>query len=227
MAHMTLRAVLGAVVLGVAVVACGSAATATRLPASLATVPTAAPTATPSPAPVPTPVSTTVRTPDPTPVPTTVPTPAPTPSAAACVVEPQTGLLPSDRMTNVEILGVPGRDIVRFGFGERSLDGIGPATGTLEVASPPFTGGASGLPIDLHGEHALQVVFKRMSLQNDVGQPTYDGPREFEVTDASRSLRHLVLFDESEGQIGWYVGYDGPGCITLTREGDSIVLAIE
>ena len=68
----------------------------------------------------------------------------------------------------------------------------------------------AALPIDLQGEHALQVVFTGMSLQNDVGQETYTGRREIRATDPSRSLRHVVLFDESEGQIGWYVGYDGP-----------------
>ena len=38
-----------------------------------------------------------------------------------------------------------------------------------------------------------------MSLQNDVGQHAYDGPREFVASDPTRSLRHVVLYDESEG----------------------------
>jgi hypothetical protein len=130
-------------------------------------------------------------------------------------------------MTNVEIAALPGRDVVTFTFGKRSLQPTGPSTGSLDVAEPPFTGGASGLPIDLHGEAALQVVFKGMALQNDVGQLTYDGPREFEVTDPSRSLRHLVLYDESEGQLGWYAGYDGQSCVSLVREGDSILLTFD
>jgi len=130
-------------------------------------------------------------------------------------------------MTNVEILGPPGRDVVRFTFGPRSLEPKGPARGTLDVATPPFTGGASGVPIDLDGEHALQVVFSGMSLQNDVGQLAYDGPREFAVADPTRSLRHLVLYDESEGQLGWYVGYDRSSCPTLTRNGDTMELALD
>ena len=59
-----------------------------------------------------------------------------------------------------------------------------------------------------------------MSLQNDAGEETYTGAREMRTDDPSRSLRHVVIFDESEGQIGWYIGYDGPACVTLGREGD-------
>jgi hypothetical protein len=213
---VTIRAVACAIVLGIAVVACGSAATVTP-PASLATPPS--PTASPSAAASPTPSATAT--------PTASAAASTSASAATCAVERQTGLLPSDRMTNVEILGLPGRDVVRFSFGDRSLEPKGPATGTLDVATPPFTGGASGLPIDLKGEHALQVVFRGMSLQNDVGQLAYDGPREFVVSDPTRSLRHLVLYDESEGQLGWYAGYDGPSCVTLTRNGDTVELAFD
>ena len=204
---MTLRKAFFSILLGLAVVGCGSAASASQAPSrTVAPAPTSslAPTATPPPA-----------------------TPDPTPSAAACVVEPQTGILPSDRVSNIEVLGLPGRDVVRFTFGEGSLDPVGAATGALETAVPPFVGGSSGLPMDVHGEHVLEVVFKGMSLQNDIGQPTFDGPREIEATDPARSLRHVVLYDEFEGQMGWYIGYDGAGCVSLSREGDSIVLAID
>ena len=210
---MTIRTVFLVVALALAVLGCGSSAPSPA--ASQASVPTVAPTAST----VPTAAQTTA------PAPT--PSPNATPGQTACPVEAQTGRLPSDRLTDIEVLGPPGRDIVRFVFGEDSIDSVGPSTGTLEVAVPPFTGGSSGLPLEVKGEHVLQVVFKGMSLQNDVGQPVYDGPRDFEVADRSRSLRHVVLFDEFEGQSGWYVGYDGPGCVTLAREGDAVVLAIE
>ena len=121
---------------------------------------------------------------------------------------------------------MPGADIVRFQFSPGSLTPAGPPTGSLDVATPPFTEGASGLPVDLQGEKALQVVFRGMSLQNDAGEETFTGEREIRATDPSRSLRHVVLFDESEGQLGWYLGYDGPACVTLTREGDDVIVAI-
>jgi hypothetical protein len=216
---MTVRAVVSAIVIGVSLVACGNAATTPAPTASTAPILTPSPPATSGPA-----VS---ATPSPPLQPTLTPGDSVSASATACAIESQTVVLPSDRMTNVEILGLPGRDVVRFSFGPRSLEPTGPAKGTLDVATPPFTGGASGLPIDLGGEHALQVVFRGMSLQNDVGQLAYDGPREFAVTDPTRSLRHLVLYDESEGQLGWYVGYDGPSCATLTRNADTIELALD
>jgi hypothetical protein len=140
---------------------------------------------------------------------------------------PQTGIVPSDRLTAIKVLGLPGRDVVRFEFGTGSLTPAGPPTGSLDVASPPFTEGASGLPIDLAGQHALQVIFRNMSIVNDVGQPTFTGERQVRVADASRSLRDVIIFDESEGQIGWFVGYDGTSCVTLGREGSAIILAID
>ncbi len=146
--------------------------------------------------------------------------------ASPVPLTPQTGTLPSDRLTGMQVLGVPGADIVRFQFSPGSLTPAGPPVGSLDVATPPFTEGASGLPIELEGEQALQVVFRGMSLQNDVGQETYTGEREIRATDPSRSLRHVIVFDESEGQMGWYIGYDGPSCVTLTREGDDVLVAI-
>jgi len=214
--RLRLSASSGLLVTALLVVACGTD--------TGSATPTGSPFATPT-ASVPTTVG-----------PTTAPTPtassAPTPprassSAAACVVEPQTGVVPSDRLTALQVLGLPGRDVVRFEFSPGSLTPAGPPTESLEVALPPFTEGASGLPIDLTGEHALQVVFKGMSIMNDVGQPTFSGARQILGTDLSRSLREVIIFDESEGQIGWYIGYDGSSCVTLSREGDTIVLAID
>jgi hypothetical protein len=164
----------------------------------------------------------------PAPTATATPEVTPSPSAASvsCDLKPQTGQLPSDRLTGIQDLGVPGTDLVRFQFSPGSLTPAGPPTGSLDVATPPFTEGASGLPVDLQGENALQVVFRGMSLQNDAGEETFTGEREIRAADPSRHLRHVVLFDESEGQLGFYLGYDGPACVTLTREGNDIVVAI-
>ena len=59
---------------------------------------------------------------------------------------------------------------------------------------------------------------------NDTGQPVYDGPTEYRPD--LPALRELALFDESEGVVGWYVGYDGGGCVTLTRVGDTVTVRI-
>ena len=210
------RAAIATCAITVLVVACSQAG-ASPSPTSTA----AAPTATTAPTAAPTPAS------SPTAGPTASPTPIASQSVAACLVLPQTGPAPTDRLTGIAVLALPGRDIVRFTFGHASLTPAGPPTESISVATPPFTEGASGRPIALKGKQALQVVFRGMSLQNDVGQPTFTGTRQITVTDAARSLRQVVLFDESEGQIGWYVGYDTSSCLSLTRDGDDLVLAID
>ena len=65
------------------------------------------------------------------------------------------------------------------------------------------------------GDHALQVRFSGMCLSNDVGQETYKGPPE--VTPDLPALRRAVMYDATEGIVGWYIGYDGPGCVDLVR----------
>ena len=82
----------------------------------------------------------------------------------------------------------------------------------------------SGAPISVPGEHVLQLTFTGMSLQNDVGQPTYDGPRDLKPE--LSVIRDAVLYDESEGVIGWYVGYDGAGCVSLVRDQEGLLLTI-
>ena len=96
--------------------------------------------------------------------------------------------------------------------------------GSLTVAKPPYTSAGSGAPIAVQGEHVLQLTFTGMSLQNDVGQPTYDGPTDIRQT--LPALRHAVLYDASEGVIGWYIGYDGNGCVSLIDDGRGLLLSI-
>jgi hypothetical protein len=200
------------VVLGLSIAACApttpsaspSIAAPTTAPSAVVTASPAAPTA------------------------TVAPSLTPTASAAAvsCDLKPQTGQLPTDRLTGMKISRLRGSDQVRFQFSPGSLTPAGAPVGSLDVATAPFTEGASGLPIELQGDHALQLVFRHMSLQNDAGEETYEGARESRSDDPSRSLRHVVMFDESEGQIGWYIGYDGSACVTLGREGADVIVSI-
>jgi hypothetical protein len=39
-------------------------------------------------------------------------------------------------------------------------------------------------------------------------------------------LQHVVLFDESEGVIGWYIGYDGDACVTMDTSGQSVTVTL-
>jgi hypothetical protein len=154
------------------------------------------------------------------------PTPTGSPSSVACAFKRQTVGPPSDRLTGIEILGLAGKDIVAFDFGPESLSPAGKPTGSLSVATPPFTAAASGKRIALSGEHALKIVFTGMAVTNDLGEPTFSGERHIRVDDG-RSLREVILFDESEGQIAWYIGFDGSPCVKLSGEGDRIIVGIE
>lgn len=156
--------------------------------------------------------------------PTATPAPTPAPSAEACAVEPQEGLLPSDRVVAVEVATSPEADFVTFVFEPGSLTPAGPPRGELTVAEPPFTFGPSGLPIDLAGDHALQVRFSGMSLSNDVGEPTFTGDPD--ITVDYPALKQAIMYDESEGIAAWYIGYDGTGCVNLLRDGDDVVVSI-
>lgn len=214
---------VSAVTVAALVAACAGTTTPSSTASSAAPAPV---TSTPTPIPSVT-ASPTIAPPSATASASSSPPAAPSPSSSseACAVERQTGVLPSDRFTSVVITTGPDADVVTFAFGRSSLPGPpAPPAGSLETAVPPFTEAASGEPIGLAGEHALQVRFTNMSLQNDVGQPTYEGDPEYRP--GGQALRDLVLFDMSEGVVGWYIGYDGSGCVTLATVGDSVTVRI-
>ncbi len=198
------------------VTACTQAVPSGSPPASATATTTVAPSPTASPTPAPT------ASPPPTPVPTPTPTPVPTP----CPVVVQEGTLPSDRLIDVETSSGAGADRFIFHFGNPSIGSpAGIPGGELRLAEPPYTYGPSGLPIEMTGERVIQIVFRRMSLQADTGEPTYQGPPE--VRPDLGSLKHAVEFDQSEGVIGWYIGFDGPACVTLTRDGRDVIVSFQ
>jgi hypothetical protein len=183
--------------------------------------PSASPSATGSPPSVPT--ASPAETPTAAPTPTASPSPSP---VADCVVKPQEGPLSSDRMTKVVISSTDTADLVTFVFGNASLPGPGgQPRGDLTIAKAPYTQAGSGQAIKMQGDHVLQLRFIHMSLSSDTGDLTYNGPHEFKPD--LTVLRHAVMFDQSEGQVGWYLGYDGPGCVTLGRDGNNVTVAFE
>jgi hypothetical protein len=153
--------------------------------------------------------------------------PTASPDAEACEITPQAGRLPSDRMTDVRISTSGTADLVTFVFGTLSLPEPpqGVSEGSLDEAIPPFTQSASGLPIDVTGEHVAQIRFSGMSIVNDVGEPTYDGAMDFRPD--LTALKTVVNFDMFEGVVGWYIGYDGNGCLTLTSDATSVTVAVD
>jgi hypothetical protein len=171
-----------------------------------------------------------------------IPTSAASPSAAAgspatssasvppggtgpvCAVASQSGLLPSDRLVDLQISSTTTHDLLTFEFATSAPGPAGPARGALEAATPPFSFAGSGQPIDLVGQHAVQVRFSGMTLASETGEATYKGPTE--AKPGLPALREAIQFDASEGIVGWLVGYDGPGCVTLVREGNSVTVMI-
>jgi ABC-type amino acid transport substrate-binding protein len=152
-------------------------------------------------------------------------TTSPSASALACPVTPQTGLLPSDRLVDLAISSTPTQDLLTFVFAAPSSPSpAGPARGTLDAAKPPFSFAGSGLPIDLLGQHAVQIRFSGMTIASESGEATYHGP--VIAKPHLVALREAVQFDASEGIVGWYVGYDGPGCVALVREGNDVTVSI-
>lgn len=162
----------------------------------------------------------------PTATPSAPPTASPTPVPTPCPVVTQDGRLPSDRLVDVEASSGAGADRFIFHFGNASLPGPGGIPrGELTLAEAPYTFGPSGLPIEMTGERVIQVVFRQMSLSADTGEPVYQGPAALRPDLAA--LRHAVEYDESEGVIGWYIGFDGPACVTLIRSGNDVLVAFE
>lgn len=185
---------------------------------------------TPSPAP-PTPPptsepSTPPTTPTPSPIAVVTPSPSPTPVPTVCPLQPDSGRLPSDRLTDVRIDTADGADIITFVLGEPSSAAPpqGASEGSIGVAEPPFVGGASGLPLDVQGDRVLELRFTGMTLADDDGSPTYDGPDEFRPE--RTAVRSVVLREAFEGIVSWYIGYDGPGCVTLTSAVGSVSVVI-
>jgi len=221
---VTTRVGLACVTLVLVAAACGSSGPSAG--PSLSPSPGSTSSAGPSSAASGTPTSSPSVGPSATPSPSAVPSPSAGPSVAACADLPQAGRLPSDRLTDVQVSAGPDADRLTFVFGSMSVPpSPAAAQGSLEVARPPYSQAGSGAAIDMVGQRVLVIRFTGMSLANDVGQPTYDGPAE--IKPDLTALRHAVLFDASEGIIGWYVGYDGSGCVSLVRNGNIVTLVIE
>ena len=206
--------------LGLLLAACGGGAPSAsnaQAPPSATVSPSAAVSASASAAPSAAPASASAA------AATTAPTSVP--SSAACQPLPQEGILPTDRFTDLSVERGATADRLTFVFGNPSLPGgPTPPQGSLEAGRPPYRQAGSGAAIDMVGEHVLVLRFSGMSLANDVGQPTYDGPVELKPGFAA--LKHAVQFDASEGQVGWYIGYDGVGCVTLGQSGQDITITI-
>ena len=143
----------------------------------------------------------------------------------ACDVSPQSGLLPSDRLVDLAINASTTQDLVTFVFAPQGTPTpAGAPRGTLETTKPPFSYAGSGQEFQLLGEHAVQVRFIGMVIADESGQATYQGSHD--AKPALPALREVVQYDASEGVVAFDIGYDGPGCVTLSRDGNAVTVAI-
>jgi hypothetical protein len=210
---------LAAILAATVVVACSSA-TPSPSPSELAT-----PVVTPTAAPTPTIAPTVAPTATPIASPAASAPASPAGSTAACAPLPPAITLPSDRLTDVKVVPGDTTDNVQFVFGTASLPGpAGTPMGKLTIAKRPYTQAGSGAPIAIKGDHVLQLTMTGMSVQNDAGQPTYDGPTD--IKQALPAFQQAVQYDASEGVVGWYIGYDGDGCVSLISNADGLLLSI-
>jgi hypothetical protein len=159
------------------------------------------------------------------------PAPADSPSATAsavgitCPVTPQTVLPPSDRLVDLAISSTPTDDLLTFVFATPTIPNPGgPPRGSLDAARPPFSYAGSGQQIALLGAHAVQVRFTGMSIASESGDATYTGPPDLRPN--LPAVREAIQYDASEGVIGWYIGYEGSGCVTLTSIRNAVTITI-
>lgn len=212
--HRSTRPIVALTILAGTLAACGG------------TVTFASPSGSASPAPAVNPSSPTARPDGPS---NTAPPAEPSIAVAsnrpACEVAPQSGLLPSDHLIDLAISATPTHDLVTFVFAPQGPPTpAGAPRGSLEAARPPFSYAGSGQEFQLLGEHAVQVRFTGMVIADESGQATYQGSRD--ARPRLPSLREVVQYDASEGVVAFDIGYDGPGCVTLSRDGNEVTVAI-
>jgi len=221
---MTGRPALAAVMAVVAAIAVGSCGPPT--PSSPSVSGPIGPTGAPTSSPATTDVSS--ASPSASAFATSSPSELPSPStsqSATCPLTRQTVRPPSDRLVDLTVGTSPTVDVARFVFGDPSLAGPpGTPTSILTKAKPPYTRAGSGASIHVIGARVAQLRFDHMSTINDIGEPTYTGRTDLKP--GLRALRHLVLYDDSEGIVGWFIGFDGPGCVTLGTSGMVVTVSI-
>jgi hypothetical protein len=133
-------------------------------------------------------------------------------TGAACPVVEQSGVLPSDNVTEIKVETTPTADLVTFVLGPETSAPTSP-TGKISAATPPFSSGGSGEPVEVPGTHFVEIRLEGIMNSDDAGNPTYTGELRFEPT--FPALQALVNVDAFEGHFTWIAGYDGLGCVTL------------
>lgn len=145
--------------------------------------------------------------------------PAPTatvgssPTDGGCVVAPQSGLLRSNTLIDLVVDSDGGSDRVTFMFGPVAPGPTG-GTGRLTAATPPFSHGGSGLPVDVLGAHHVELHLDGMLIVDEAGNDVFNGPTSLKP--GMIALKDVEETDGFEGVYNFVIGYDGNGCVGLT-----------
>jgi hypothetical protein len=178
-----------------------------------------APTASTAPPPSPSPASI---------VPSSVPEPSESATASSptggCPVPPTTGALPSNALVGMAAETAGTLDRMTFSFAD-PVDMPTEPLGRLAATAPPFTHATTGDPVDVVGEHFLEIVFTGLAIADEEGNPTFQGQRDARY--GLPAIKHAVIFDESEGQLGLILGYAGDGCVTRAEDPAARTVTIE
>lgn len=146
-------------------------------------------------------------------------TASPTTSAttdAGCVVAPQSGLLRLNTLLDMTADSDGASDRVTFTFGPIAPGPTG-GMGRLTAATPPFSQGGSGLPVEVLGTHHVMLHLDGMLIVDANGKEVYAGPTSLKP--GMIALKAIEETDGFEGVYNFVIGYDGNGCVGLT--GDS------
>lgn len=154
---------------------------------------------------------------------TSSPSALPTTAFVPCDLPAWHNNLPSGRLTQVVAASAAGLDTLTFQFTPGG-DNPGTPFGDITVAKPPFTEGASGLPMTVEGDHFLQVRFDKMDIVDAQGNEIYKGSRDLKP--AAPALRQAIEFDAFEGVVGWYVGLAGPTCVTVASDPAALTITL-
>ncbi len=129
-----------------------------------------------------------------------------------CVVPPQTGLLRSNTLIDLVVDSDGAYDRLTFVFGPVAPGPTG-GTGRLTAATPPFSQGGSGLPVEVLGTHHVELHLDGMLIVDEAGNEVFKGPT---TLTGMIALKDVEEIDGFEGVYNFVIGYDGNGCVALT-----------
>lgn len=144
------------------------------------------------------------------------PASAATPAASGgCPIAGQTGILRANTLIGMEIGSSALADQIVFQLGDLAPGPTG-GTGRLKAVQPPFSQGASGLPVEVEGAWFVEFHLDGMLIVDEAGDPVYRG--ETSVKPDLPALKQVEMTEAFEGVYNFVIGYEGSGCVGLVDD---------